>query len=557
MFRKHRWAIFWLLVVAMILSPATLWCQPPAETGPAPAARPGVDVGYITPDAAAAVVAYPRHILTDPAMEMLPLEVITALGERDFGIDPVQVEQLLAIAEPPQKGPPGAVVVLRLAAPLAEDKLHAPAWDHTEEAQLDGKTYFRGAGPMDVSIFRADDRTVLLGTDPLLRQVLSNHKNPKEGAMSKLLGRVTAPPDAMAIVMIEPLRPLIAMPLASVKWPPQLADLSKVPDLVTSVGAKVNVTGGPRVTLAIRANDEAAAGQLSEIIDKLLATAHERVAEQTAQGLKSSDPVEQAGAKYGQRMSDRLLPLLRPVKKGSNLTLDIDAGKNPQFTSITTIGVLMGLLLPAAQSARGAARKVQSANNMKQIMLAMHNYNSVHGAFPARANFDKQGKPLLSWRVHILPYLEMDAVYQQFHLGEPWDSPHNLKLSQITIPFYQNPDKPSKPGMASYLAVCGKGLAFDGEKGRKFGDFTDGLHNTIMIVEADPDRAVIWTKPDDWEYDAKQPLAGLGNAHPGGFNVGFADGAVRFLSKTIDPTLFHALLTIAGGEPVNSSNLGP
>ena len=146
MFRKQRWAMFWLLVVAMILSPATVWCQPPADAPQTPAARPGVDVGYITPDAAAAVVAYPRHILTDPAMEMLPLEVITALGERDFGIDPVQVEQLLAIAEPPQKGPPGAVVVLRLAAPLAEDKLHAPAWDHTEEAQLDGKTYFRAPG---------------------------------------------------------------------------------------------------------------------------------------------------------------------------------------------------------------------------------------------------------------------------------------------------------------------------------------------------------------------------------------------------------------------------
>ena len=144
MFRKQRWAMFWLLVVAMILSPATVWCQPPADAPQTPAARPGVDVGYITPDAAAAVVAYPRHILTDPAMEMLPLEVITVLGERDFGIDPVQVEQLLAIAEPPQKGPPGAVVVLRPAAPLAEDKLHAPAWDHTEEAQLDGKTYFRG-----------------------------------------------------------------------------------------------------------------------------------------------------------------------------------------------------------------------------------------------------------------------------------------------------------------------------------------------------------------------------------------------------------------------------
>ena len=302
------------------------------------------------------------------------------------------------------------------------------------------------------------------------------------------------------------------MPLASVKWPPQLADLSKVPDLVTSVGAKVNVTGGPRVTLAIRANDEAAAGQLSEIIDKLLAAAHERIAEQTAQGLKSSDPVEQAGAKYGQRMSERLLPLLRPVKKGNNLTLDVDLGKNPQLTSITTIGVLMGLAMPAAQirprgRPEGAVHEQHEADHVGDAQLQFSPRR-----IPRRANFDKQGKPLLSWRVHILPYFGLDVVYQQFHLDEPWDSPHNRKLSEILIPVYQNPDQPSKPGMASYLAVCGKGLAFDGEKGRKLGDFTDGLRNTIMLVEADPDRAVIWTKPDDWEYDAKQPLAGLGSA---------------------------------------------
>jgi prepilin-type processing-associated H-X9-DG protein len=79
-------------------------------------------------------------------------------------------------------------------------------------------------------------------------------------------------------------------------------------------------------------------------------------------------------------------------------------------------------------------------------------------------------------------------------------------------------------------------------------EFTDGTSHTIMVVEADPDRAVVWTKPDDWEYDATQPLAGLGHAHPGGFNVLFADGSVRFIPKTIDPQGFHALLTIDAGD---------
>ena len=72
-----------------------------------------------------------------------------------------------------------------------------------------------------------------------------------------------------------------------------------------------------------------------------------------------------------------------------------------------------------------------------------------------------------------------------------------------------------------------------------------------MVVEADDQRAAVWTKPEDWEFNAAKPLAGLGSAHPGGFNALFADGSVRFLSKQIDPAIFKALLTIAGGETVN------
>lgn len=81
-------------------------------------------------------------------------------------------------------------------------------------------------------------------------------------------------------------------------------------------------------------------------------------------------------------------------------------------------------------------------------------------------------------------------------------------------------------------------------------DFRDGSANTILIVEVNADHAVTWTKPDDWQYDEQHPLAGLGAAHPGGFNAGFADASVRFLSSKIDPTTFHAMLTIAGGESV-------
>ena len=113
---------------------------------------------------------------------------------------------------------------------------------------------------------------------------------------------------------------------------------------------------------------------------------------------------------------------------------------------------------------------------------------------------------------------------------------------------YANPSGPARPGMANYLAVCGKGLMFDGEKGRTMSEITDGTSNTILVVEADDDHAVTWTKPDDWQFDPQHPMAGLGRAHPGGFNAAFADGSVRFISASIDPKVFQAMLTIAGGE---------
>jgi RNA polymerase sigma factor (sigma-70 family) len=81
---------------------------------------------------------------------------------------------------------------------------------------------------------------------------------------------------------------------------------------------------------------------------------------------------------------------------------------------------------PAERTA-STAQRIKSMNNLRQIMLAIHNYHDANNRLPADVR-DKDGKPLLSWRVLILPYLEQDNLYQQFHLDEPWDSEHNLKL---------------------------------------------------------------------------------------------------------------------------------
>jgi prepilin-type processing-associated H-X9-DG protein len=196
------------------------------------------------------------------------------------------------------------------------------------------------------------------------------------------------------------------------------------------------------------------------------------------------------------------------------------------------------------------ARRQQAQNNLKQIALAMHNFESANGSFPASATYDKDGKALLSWRVHLLPYVEQDALYREFKLDEPWDSDHNKKLIAKMPRVYQIPDaKASMPGGTFYQVFTGKGTVFEGKRGRSILGITDGTSNTLMVVEAAKD--VPWTKPDDLPFDpeAKMPPK-LGGHFEGGFNAAFCDGSVRFLKSTIALEVLKAIITQNGGEVI-------
>jgi len=227
----------------------------------------------------------------------------------------------------------------------------------------------------------------------------------------------------------------------------------------------------------------------------------------------------------------------------------------PSVASPATGGVLVGLLLPAVQAAREAARRAQCVNNLKQIGLAMHNYASVNGAFPRPAVTDKQGKPLLSWRVTILPYLEQQGLYNRFKLDEPWDSPHNQALLKEMPSTYLCPSRAQvEPFATTYQVFTGNGALFESGADMRLAAITDGTSNTVMVVEAQ--KEVPWTRPDDLTFDpaAAPSLFGAGSSHPGGFDALFADGSVRFLKNTINLSVFRSLITRAGGEVINGGS---
>jgi hypothetical protein len=237
----------------------------------------------------------------------------------------------------------------------------------------------------------------------------------------------------------------------------------------------------------------------------------------------------------------KLLSSLAPVLEGDRLALRMDEAQ------------LVRAFEEPAERIREAAERTRSSNNMKQIGLAMHNHLGVNGRFPAAAGFGKGDKPLLSWRVQLLPYLEQDALYKEFHLDEPWDSDHNKKLIARMPDVFRSTanGKLAKEGKTTYLAPRGKETMFPpGNAGVRIRDITDGTSNTIMLVDAADDRAVIWTKPDDLEIDPKEPQKGLAVRVGNAFLVLLADGSVRGLPKDIDKKTLWALFTIAGNEVI-------
>ncbi len=211
----------------------------------------------------------------------------------------------------------------------------------------------------------------------------------------------------------------------------------------------------------------------------------------------------------------------------------------------------------------------QSNHNLRTISLAIFNAMSSNsqGPFPPTAKIKsrfpipaifKDGKPLLSWRVSLLPFLGEKGLYAKFHLDEPWDSAHNKPLLDEMPSVYAPVLKRDETkDLTYYQVVVGPGTLFGDDLGTLYDDVTDGRSTTLMVVEGA--KPVPWTKPEEIPFDSdpEKPLPKLGGQFEDGFHAAFADGSVLFVAKTIDPDTLRGLITRNGGEEIKPERLAP
>lgn len=500
-------------------------------------------LALVPPDAIALVTVQPRLILKDEAFKLFPIEVASASAIDSVGIDPVLIERIDAIVGlPGPTGPQGAALVT-FSSDVAASQIRPSVFREGPPGKQAGvELYVLKEGP-DIVVHFRDARHVIIGTRNYVMRLLKSKL--VDGELRRLAGRLGEPGHASVVIALEPMRDmLMAFAQAPQVPPPIAADVATLAGKTQMVALRMQVGTKPLTALALEAANETEVKAIEESWNRLLkfflATVRQEMEKEASE---DEGAVGQATVAYAQRLSAEIEKLLALTRHGNRLVLRIEADQ--QY--MAHAGIMVGLLLPAVQAAREAARRVQSSNNLKQIVVAAHNYADVHRVFPNGGEPSTNSKSKLSWRVQLLPFIEQAPLYEQFHHDEPWDSAHNIKLLDRMPAIYKHPRSTAPVGMTVYQMSVGENLAGEAGKQLSLRDFTDGTSNTIFAVETTDEAAVPWTKPEDINPALKPE--GL-RMSAGNFLVALTDGSVRSFPVSIAPEQLRAMLTRNGGEIV-------
>lgn len=219
---------------------------------------------------------------------------------------------------------------------------------------------------------------------------------------------------------------------------------------------------------------------------------------------------------------------------------------------IAILFVLVGLFLPATRRARPASYRMSCSNNLKQIALALHNYEAAYGSFPPAWTVDEDGNRLHSWRTLLLPYLEYKPLYDTIDLSKPWNDPVNDEAFATRIPVFECPGAKLGACQMSYLAVVSPGSCLQAGYGRPMSWVSDAMNETLLLIEVPASQSVHWMCPQDIDEQGVIELGRDGKlSHKSGMMGAMVDGSVHFFSADTEPELWRKLISIAGGEEVS------
>jgi hypothetical protein len=509
-----------------------------ATAAVARAAAPGdsqdraFNISYIPPDCMTAVIIDPQPILKNESVKLLPIEVAEALATHRLGIDIYDIEEVIGLVRTPRgaEGTPDLGAIIRFSKAYQLKELFPGFSEYFQPAQLPGglKALSMSDGPITLLITMPDDTSLLVGTEGMVRSMLKVRDGVDPAVPSSFITRLKQLDTANQIRVLvsmegfpEELLEQARRELAGGLIPPAVGDalesLLRAEAIDLQLTLDDSLTG--RLTLHARNADEAR--HTLERIKAALVFGRQLLLTQ-GNTINTGDPIiDEALGRYLERISAHIVETVTPELQGDRLVFSTDAA-----VGVASIGTLTALLLPAVAAAREAARKMSSSNNLKQIALALRIYHNTYGHFPTGVY--KDGKPLLSWRVQILPFMEQDPLYNAFHMDEAWNSPHNLPLSKQIVPVYVDPRNTIDPNLTTYLAPIGPRTVLGSGKPVKFRDVSDGESQVILVLEVGSDKAVPWAKPDDWHFDEDAPIKSLGNAREI-ILIAMVDGSVHSL----------------------------
>jgi hypothetical protein len=461
------------------------------------------------------------------------IEAVPQEFKKRFGLPLEQVERLTLVMLNPPTGPGEPLFFVHTTEPYDLAKILA-AHKILKATKHKSETIYT-TGDKDMTVYPLDDQALVFGKFDSIRELIDRPQPRSEGHLAGAL-RLAAGKHAL----VGGMNLKVFMDAVGDKLP---GEVEPYRPLLQALSGTMVVDLGPESRLETALQFETEKDAKSAVKSAQTGLVLLRAGLETAI-TEIGKQKEDVGVLRLFKQFQEPLKAARIEQKGERLRASVAVKIDPAAAGLAVV--------ESVQRVRAAASRSQTQNNLKQIALAMHNYaDTMGGRLPAQAIYDKNGKPLLSWRVLILPYIEQQNLYNQFRLNEAWDSDHNKKLLAMMPRTYATPqdEKTVKEHITYYQGFVGPGAFFEGKKGLRMpADFTDGTSNTIMIVEAS--KAVPWTKPEDIPFDADKPLPKLGLPGAPGFSAAICDGSVRlFTPKTTQRTLRLAI-TRNDGQPL-------